>query len=60
MLEARLAEAAILKRLLDGKYILLSHSTFLQARLLSAIKELVTDANFECNEEGIVGHCPLA
>ncbi|KZT05691.1 proliferating cell nuclear antigen [Laetiporus sulphureus 93-53] len=36
MLEARLAEASILKRLLD------------------AIKELVTDANFECNEEGIV------
>lgn len=35
MLEARLAEAAILKRLLDS------------------IKELVTDANFECNEEGI-------
>ncbi|THH28941.1 hypothetical protein EUX98_g5249 [Antrodiella citrinella] len=35
MLEAKLAEAAILKRLLD------------------AIKELVADANFECNEEGI-------
>lgn len=35
MLEARLQEAAILKRLLDS------------------IKELVTDANFECNEEGI-------
>ncbi|KAI0085859.1 proliferating cell nuclear antigen, N-terminal domain-containing protein [Irpex rosettiformis] len=35
MLEAKLSEAAILKRLLD------------------AIKELVTDANFECNEEGI-------
>ncbi|KAH8091828.1 proliferating cell nuclear antigen, N-terminal domain-containing protein [Cristinia sonorae] len=35
MLEAKLAEAGILKRLLD------------------AIKELVTDANFECNEEGI-------
>ncbi|KAI0942758.1 hypothetical protein AcW1_003303 [Taiwanofungus camphoratus] len=35
MLEARLSEAAILKRLLDS------------------IKELVTDANFECNEEGI-------
>jgi len=35
MLEAKLSEAAILKRLLD------------------AIKELVADANFECNEEGI-------
>ncbi|KAJ3551135.1 hypothetical protein NM688_g4899 [Phlebia brevispora] len=35
MLEAKLNEAAILKRLLD------------------AIKELVADANFECNEEGI-------
>ncbi|KII85000.1 hypothetical protein PLICRDRAFT_117414 [Plicaturopsis crispa FD-325 SS-3] len=35
MLEAKLQEAAILKKLLD------------------AIKELVTDANFECNEEGI-------
>ncbi|KAG1743813.1 proliferating cell nuclear antigen, N-terminal domain-containing protein [Suillus lakei] len=35
MLEARLQEAALLKRLLDS------------------IKELVTDANFECNEEGI-------
>ncbi|OCH90769.1 proliferating cell nuclear antigen [Obba rivulosa] len=35
MLEARLGEAAILKRLID------------------AIKELVTDANFECNEEGL-------
>ncbi|KAK1218438.1 proliferating cell nuclear antigen [Marasmius sp. AFHP31] len=35
MLEAKLAEASILKKLLD------------------AIKELVNDANFECNEEGI-------
>ncbi|KAF7795315.1 hypothetical protein EIP86_006470 [Pleurotus ostreatoroseus] len=35
MLEAKLSEAATLKRLLD------------------AIKELVADANFECNEEGI-------
>ncbi|KAK7694120.1 hypothetical protein QCA50_003696 [Cerrena zonata] len=35
MLEAKLEQAAILKRLLD------------------AIKELVADANFECNEEGI-------
>ncbi|TEB26747.1 proliferating cell nuclear antigen [Coprinellus micaceus] len=35
MLEAKLQEAGLLKKLLD------------------AIKELVTDANFECNEEGI-------
>ncbi|KZO97440.1 proliferating cell nuclear antigen [Calocera viscosa TUFC12733] len=35
MLEARLQQASILKKLLD------------------AIKELVTDANFECDEEGI-------
>ncbi|KAF8884637.1 proliferating cell nuclear antigen, N-terminal domain-containing protein [Infundibulicybe gibba] len=35
MLEAKLAEAGTLKKLLD------------------AIKELVSDANFECNEEGI-------
>ncbi|THH15461.1 hypothetical protein EW146_g5026 [Bondarzewia mesenterica] len=35
MLEAKLNEAAILKRLMD------------------AVKELVSDANFECNEEGI-------
>ncbi|KIY69280.1 proliferating cell nuclear antigen [Cylindrobasidium torrendii FP15055 ss-10] len=35
MLEAKLAEASVLKKLLDS------------------IKELVTDANFECNEEGI-------
>ncbi|GJE96300.1 proliferating cell nuclear antigen [Phanerochaete sordida] len=35
MLEAKLNEAGILKRLLD------------------AIKELVADANFECNDEGI-------
>ncbi|KAH9912157.1 proliferating cell nuclear antigen [Epithele typhae] len=35
MLEAKLSEAAILKRLMD------------------AVKELVSDANFNCNEEGI-------
>jgi len=35
MLEARLQQASILKKLLD------------------AIKELVTDANFECSEEGL-------
>ncbi|KAF8627955.1 hypothetical protein AX15_004166 [Amanita polypyramis BW_CC] len=35
MLEAKLGEAGLLKKLLD------------------AVKELVSDANFECNEEGI-------
>ncbi|KAI6102294.1 proliferating cell nuclear antigen, N-terminal domain-containing protein [Pisolithus croceorrhizus] len=35
MFEAKLQQAALLKRLLDS------------------VKELVTDANFECNEEGI-------
>jgi proliferating cell nuclear antigen len=54
MLEAKLAEAGILKKLLDGDFHLCSliekHSTW--DRLI-AIKELVTDANFECNEEGI-------
>ncbi|TDL30091.1 proliferating cell nuclear antigen [Rickenella mellea] len=35
MLEAKLSDAVILKRLLDS------------------IKELVTDANFDCNEEGL-------
>ncbi|KAK7036724.1 proliferating cell nuclear antigen [Paramarasmius palmivorus] len=35
MLEAKISEASLLKKLLD------------------AIKELVNDANFECNEEGI-------
>ncbi|KAI0653075.1 proliferating cell nuclear antigen, N-terminal domain-containing protein [Cubamyces menziesii] len=35
MLEAKLSEAGLLKRLLD------------------AVKELISDANFDCNEEGI-------
>ena len=57
MLEAKLNEAAILKRLLEG----LSTSLSCYRRVddkrapnTAAIKELVTDANFECNEEGIV------
>lgn len=40
MLEAKLAQASVLKKLLE------------------AIKELVTDANFECNEEGLVRLIP--
>jgi proliferating cell nuclear antigen len=61
MLEAKLSEAGTLKKLLDGK----KKTHFSYASLpkankkhvypaLPAIKELVTDANFECNEEGIV------
>jgi len=57
MLEAKLSEAGTLKKLLDG---VLDASLSIQTRFLgltqfsTAIKELVTDANFECNEEGIV------
>jgi len=52
MLEAKLAEAGILKKLLDGQYQLFL--SYIRAhRSFTAIKELVTDANFECNEEGI-------
>jgi hypothetical protein len=54
MLEARLAEAVILKRLLDGIFLPLFCCVISNDVLLLAIKELVTDANFECNEEGIV------
>jgi hypothetical protein len=54
MLEARLAEAVILKRLLDGIFLPLFCYVFSNDVIPSAIKELVTDANFECNEEGIV------
>lgn len=58
MLEAKLNEAGTLKKLLDGT----SHPKKKTTRLSpshthtphTAIKELVTDANFECNEEGIV------
>ena len=57
MLEAKLAEAGTLKKLLDGnsnKHIKYAFSTHLtRLSFSSAIKELVTDANFECNEEGI-------
>ena len=56
MLEAKLAEAGTLKKLLDGKSLTHTHAFFhpSDASLFYiAIKELVTDANFECNEEGI-------
>jgi proliferating cell nuclear antigen PCNA len=64
MLEAQLKEAVTLKRLLDGKspssgthalsltvFYFLRRTT--HAGLYTAIKELVTDANFECTEDGI-------
>lgn len=57
MLEAKLAEAGTLKKLLDGKHFL---KVFQKTKIdasnppgKTAIKELVTDANFNCNEEGI-------
>ena len=55
MLEAKLEAAATLKRLLEG---ILSHIlVFIVGTKFwnrAAIKELVTDANFQCNDEGIV------
>jgi len=53
MLEAKLREAALLKKLLDGRMSKLVIKKKGPERAVSAIKELVTDANFECNEEGI-------
>lgn len=52
MLEAKLQQAALLKRLLDCMSGL-SPSAHTLTPIL-AIKELVTDANFNCTEEGIV------
>ena len=56
MLEARLAAASVLKRLLDGLSSLDASFSPINVVYEScpAIKELVTDANFECNEEGLV------
>ena len=54
MLEAKLSEAALLKRLLDGMFPRISFSPLLPQSTRLAVKELVSDANFECNEEGIV------
>lgn len=53
MLEAKLQEAGILKKLLDGERYLVIYTTMLPLMPCAAIKELVTDANFECTEEGI-------
>lgn len=53
MLEARLKEAQTIKRLLDGKtrfYYRLDKSITFWG---TAIKDLVTDGNFVCDEEGI-------
>lgn len=51
MLEARLEQAVLLKKLLDCMFIILQIHILLILNL--AIKELVTDANFECAEDGI-------
>ncbi|PPR01310.1 hypothetical protein CVT24_006353 [Panaeolus cyanescens] len=61
MLEAELPEAGTLKKLLDGTVhpnYLVIFTTLKRSRVSlhpqsPAIKELVTFANFECNEEGI-------
>lgn len=54
MLEARLKEAALLKRLLDCEQFIRVDSSSCSRCVSPAVKELVADANFECNEEGIV------
>ena len=53
MLEAKLAEAQTLKKLLEGTRIDPTQTRFISFTT-PAIKELVTDANFQCGEEGIV------
>lgn len=61
MLEAKLNEAATLKRLLDGMNPLaLAGPTCDDAGWYIAVKELVQDANFECNENGIVSKSCLS
>jgi len=56
MLEAKLNEAATLKRILDGMSVFLvsAEPTCDDADWHPAVKELVQEANFECNESGIV------
>jgi hypothetical protein len=54
MLEATLNEAVTLKRLLDGMEVLQFWLHQLVTMRTAAVKELVQDANFECNEGGIV------
>ena len=55
MLEAKLGEAGLLKKILDGELVPSDASGVPQCLTVdyTAVKELVTDANFECNEEGI-------
>lgn len=55
MLEAKLGEAGLLKKILDGEPVANDASGVPQCLTVdyTAVKELVTDANFECNEEGI-------
>jgi len=54
MLEAKLSEAGTFKKLLDCKDLWTrTRAESSKCNPVIAIKELVTDANFECNEEGI-------
>lgn len=55
MLEAKLGEAGLLKKILDGEHVAKGANGIPQCLTVdyTAVKELVTDANFECNEEGI-------
>jgi hypothetical protein len=53
MLEAKLAEAQTLKKLLEGTRLGRTQTRFISFTT-PAIKELVSDANFQCGEEGIV------
>lgn len=62
MLEATLNEAATLKRLVDGMKVFYSQMepTCNDADSHLAVKELVQDSNFECNESGIVSKSCLS
>ncbi len=65
MLEARIKQAAVLKKLLDGRWWFQDRFHFYDSDMYgmttcidipspTAIKELVTDGNLDCTEEGIV------
>ena len=54
MFEAKLSDAVIIKRLLECKVQLKCHVDVSLTPNSTAIKELVTDANFDCDEEGLV------
>lgn len=59
MLEARLADVAILRHLVDGKIcaVLIVYHRF-ECPFIVALKELVTDANFLCDRDAIVRSFP--